>query len=83
MTRCKMTCDRVSISKHWDKEKGYLYEYKFSPVMHGSEENKAFFAATPSGGLEFGCVSVKDAFIPGREYYVDIHAVEELPKAIE
>jgi len=39
--------------------------------MSDSDENKSFFAATPSGKLELGQF-LEDAFEPGKQYYVDI-----------
>lgn len=71
ITRCKFKCDSVSKQKHWDKEKGFLHTVKMSPVMSGSEENKEFWAASPSGSFELGCIHA-DLFEPGKEYYIDI-----------
>lgn len=68
---CKFRCDQVTLSKHWDKSKGMIYSATFSPVTGGSEENAAFWAATPSGKLEVGCVTNRD-FEPGKEYFVEI-----------
>lgn len=48
---------------------------KFSPVMDGSEENKRFHAATPSGDftatLSKEAAEALGAFTLGEEYYVD------------
>ncbi len=43
------------------------------PVYSGSEENKAFFRATPSGMIEFWCLNraASEQFIKGKEFYVD------------
>lgn len=43
------------------------------PVHSGSEENKEFFQATPSGVISMGIVneSAAAAFVPGAEHYVD------------
>lgn len=75
MTRCKFKCDEVSKTKHWDKEKGYLYGVKMSPVTSGSEENKKFFSASPSGQFILGCIH-PDLFDPGKEYFIDISLAE-------
>lgn len=70
-TRCKCVCTSKRQYKNWDRNKPDLYEYEFSPVTSGSEENKAFFYATPSGSVKFSTVS--DAtFEVGTEYYFDI-----------
>ena len=71
MTRCKFKCDSVRKFHHWDKSKGFLYEAEFSVVTGESEENKKFFAATPSGSLKI-CSYVEDRFIPGDEYFIDL-----------
>lgn len=47
-----------------------IYSYKFNAVVDGSEENKSFFEATPSGSLELGTVK-DDVFELGKEYYLD------------
>jgi hypothetical protein len=70
-TRCKFKCDEVTTQKHWDQEKGFLYSVKMSPVVGGSEENKAFWAASPSGLFQLSCVT-PNLFEPGKEYYLDI-----------
>jgi hypothetical protein len=44
-----------------------------APVYTGSEENKAFFQATPSGQVVFYATKpeVQAQFEVGKEYYVD------------
>lgn len=70
--RCKFRCTEVTKRTHWDTKKGgYLYSAKFAPVYDGSEENKKFYEATPSGSLEVGTYK-QDVFAPGQEYYIDI-----------
>jgi hypothetical protein len=76
MTRAKFTCVAVEKSKHWDSTKGFLYKAKFNSVTSGSEENKLFFAATPSGTIEISTMT-QDHFQPGADYYVDF---TEAPK---
>jgi len=75
--RCKFVCKSITESAHWDKQKPNLKAIKFEPVTSGSEENKSFFAATPSGTLEFATVNHEAAasFVVGQEYYIDIAAV--------
>lgn len=72
--RAKFYCSSMTIIP--DKTKGKLYNYKFSPVISGSEENKNFFAYTPSGVVELNSI-VEDQFIPGKEYYIDFKLAEQ------
>jgi hypothetical protein len=46
---------------------------KLSAVCGNSDENKQFFASTPSGQLQLGTVNVEAAakFELGKEYYID------------
>ena len=46
---------------------------KLGPVTSGSDENKSFYASTPSGSIEIGVVhkEVSDRFEIGQEFYVD------------
>lgn len=48
---------------------GFLYEYEFSVVHGDSEENKLFFASTPSGMIKVSSVR-NDQYKTGKEYYV-------------
>lgn len=71
-TRCKMRL--TSISDAYSNG----VTVKFAPVQNGSEENKKFYAATPSGSLEF-TVSQEtkkslglDVANLGSEFYIDI-----------
>ena len=71
MVRCKYKCASVTKKTAWGGKPGFLYEAEFFPVTGGSEENKAFFEATPSGSFKVGTY-VEDHFTPGAEYYLDI-----------
>jgi len=74
MVRCKLRCQSVKKIEHWNrKEKPgmFLYEAEFGAVYDGSEENKAFFEATPSGSLKLATYK-EDRFQPGTDYYIDI-----------
>lgn len=74
-TRCKFTCVSVTKSKSWEQNpapgREYHYSAKFQAVTSGSDENAAFFAATPAGTLEVSTV-VQDVFVVGEDYYLDI-----------
>jgi hypothetical protein len=50
-------------------------DYKFNAVSTGSEENKSFFASTPSGSLSLSSVR-DDLFEVGKEYYLDFSPAE-------
>lgn len=54
-------------------ELGFVFEYEFMAVTGAasdSEENKKFFASTPTGSLKMSAVR-EDLFEPGKEYYLD------------
>lgn len=76
-TRCKFTCTSVkkySASGWYTEPKAdFMYEATFQAVTGGSEENKKFFASTPTGELKVSTVR-EDLFVPGREYFLDISA---------
>lgn len=74
-TRCKMRLR--AISGGWNEHDGSR-TVEFVPVGSGSDENKRFYAATPSGKLEFTIsgAAAKDLGLDqgkiGSEFYVDI-----------
>lgn len=71
--RAKFRCNTVTKRLNWNSQAyPYLWDYKFSPVTEGSEENKTFFAYTPSGSIELSSVKA-DLFAVGREYYLDFY----------
>lgn len=73
----KFTCNAKTQRKNWnaDPNHPFLYEYEFQPVTGNSEENKAFFASTPSGKLAMSAVG-DDLFQPGKEYYLEFRPAE-------
>jgi hypothetical protein len=72
--RAKFVVNSIERKKHWDRTKGEETQtIKLTPVVGGSEENKAFYAATPGGHIEL-CTLNEDAgkqFELGKEYYID------------
>lgn len=54
---------------------GFVYDAQFNVVISGSDENKRFFALTPSGSVTLTTVS-EDLFEPGKDYYIDFVPVE-------
>lgn len=77
--RCKFTCQSVTKTQSWETNpapgKEYHYAADFRAVVSGSEENDAFFAATPSGELRIA-TTTQDVFVVGQDYYLDIVPVE-------
>lgn len=67
----KFTCVSKTETQHWQRNKGMIYSYKFTPVTSGSPENDKFFEATPTGTIEIGVV--KDgSFEVGKTYFFEI-----------
>jgi len=54
----------------------FVYNYKFSAVTSGSEENKTFWKWTPSGMIELSSIR-DDLFEVGKEYYLDFMPASE------
>lgn len=52
---------------------GFGYEVTMHPVTSGSEEDKAFWQATPSGELRMSILNpiAGEQFEPGDTYYLD------------
>ena len=75
--RAKFIVQSITRTKHWDKSKGNISTIKLIPVTNGSEENKTFYEATPTGAIELGTVNIAaaEAFTLGEEYYVDFTPV--------
>lgn len=67
--RAKFKCMQVTKQTGWAGYE-FLYSSKFSPVTSGSEENAAFYAASPGGEISLSTAKA-DHFEVGREYYVD------------
>jgi hypothetical protein len=57
----------------WGNRDQNLVTVKLVPVTTGSEENKQFYDASPSGSMELGVLnaSASAQFELGKEYYVD------------
>lgn len=70
--RAKFQVVSISQSAGWGEHKR-IFTVRLSPVTGGSDENKAFYAATPSGSIELGTVNadVGDQFAIGQAFYVD------------
>lgn len=79
--RCKFTLNHVtrsltSVYNHETKqyEPAPVQTLSFSPVSGTSEENKRFFASTPSGEFKVGIIpdAVASQFELGKSYYIDL-----------
>jgi hypothetical protein len=85
--RAKFRCVKVSEELGWgtraDGTTGEVpsKSVRLVPVMGGSAENEAFFRYIPSGAIDLGILNVRaaEAFVIGKEYYVDFTAVEPSP----
>ncbi len=84
MVRAKFKLNSISrsIMHRYDENKQLvpveIQTLRFSPVSGGSEENKKFWAASPSGSLELGCVNAAAVaqFELDKEYYLDFTPAE-------
>lgn len=80
-TRAKFYCTSVTKSQggkynaEGKYEQGVVYSYKFQAVSSGSDENKSFYASTPSGQIELQAVR-DDLFEIMKEYYLDFTLAE-------
>lgn len=72
--RAKFRCNSVT---DFGDRNGRLV--KLSPVTSGSEENKGFWNATPSGTLEMHINNehAAEQFIAGKSYYLDFTPADE------
>lgn len=75
--RAKFKVVSITRQAHWQQNKGELHTVRLQPVTSGSEENKAFFEATPAGQIELGTLPevVGSNFGIGQEVYVDFTPV--------
>lgn len=68
--RAKFVCTSFAKRMNYDNSKPFLWDYEFSPVTSGSEENKKFYAYTPSGSIKLSSI-IFGQFEVGKEYYLD------------
>lgn len=78
MVRAKFKIHSVTKTAGWQEQHPFIYDVKAYPVTGGSDENKNFYASTPSGEITIGGVSesVANQFVPGKEYYLDFTPAE-------
>lgn len=80
MIRCKFKCVKTAqvVAQIWSNgqtDTKLVHEAQFLPVIGGSQENKDFFSATPTGAITVS--SINNPFLPGSSYYVDFTYAEE------
>lgn len=75
MIQAKFKCDDVSLTKDTEIEGNPVIreEVSMSPVISGSEENKSFAEATPSGSIKLTITNPNafGFFGQGLEYLID------------
>ena len=76
--RAKFAVQSITRTQHWDKAKGEVQTIKLTPVTSGSDENKAFYDATPGGSIDLQTLNPQAAsyFELGKEYYLDFTKAE-------
>lgn len=72
-TRAKFSCVEI---KEFDSD--CRATIKLTPVYSGSEENRQFYAWTPTGSIILGVLSADHGFKCGYDYYVDFTQAPEL-----
>lgn len=70
--RAKFKVHSITTSARWNGP-GHMGTVKLMPVNGGSEENKKFYEASPSGQIELGTINEQALaqFGIGQEFYVD------------
>jgi hypothetical protein len=78
--RAKFTVQRIERALGYVSGKGSaeIQSIVLTPVTSGSDEDKRFWAATPSGQITLGCANADAAvaFELGKSYYVDFSPAE-------
>jgi hypothetical protein len=75
--RAKFKVQSITTTGRWNGP-GLMGTVKLQPVSSGSEENKKFYEATPSGSIDLGTINEEalKQFVIGREFYVDFTPAE-------
>lgn len=70
--RAKFFVQQIVTHKAWNSP-GLMGTVRLHPVTSGSDENKLFYEATPSGQIELGTINQEalKQFVIGDEFYVD------------
>lgn len=76
--RAKFKVHSITETKHWEASKGNMFTVHMNQVSSGSEENKRFFEATPSGEIKMAVNNAVGKMFPvGSEFYVDFTPVDQ------
>jgi len=80
VVRAKFKVVRIERSKGWNNI-NEVQTIVLTPVTGGSRENKAFYAATPSGEIKLATVNAEAAkeFDLEAEFYVDFTLAKPVP----
>jgi len=77
IVRTKFRCVEMGKIPGWGGSGAkFHYSYRFTAVSDGSEENKKFFAATPSAEVRITALR-DDLFEVGEEYYADFTSANQ------
>jgi len=77
--RAKFKCVAEKKYEGWGRAvepRPFFYDYEFQAATSGSDENKAFFAATPTGNIHLSTL-IGGTFEVGKEYYIDFTQAAE------
>lgn len=71
--RAKFVVQSVTYRQHWQDKSRRIGTVELSVVSGGSDEDKAFFAATPGGSIKLDTVNEAaiEALPLGKAFYVD------------
>jgi hypothetical protein len=73
IVRAKFVVNSVTYRQHWQDRSKRIGTVELSVVSGGSDENKAFFAATPGGSIKLETLNQAaiDALPLDKAFYVD------------
>lgn len=71
--RAKFVVQSVTYRQHWQDKSKRIGTVELSAVSSGSDENKAFFSATPGGSIKLDTVNEAaiEALPLDKEFYID------------
>jgi hypothetical protein len=77
--RLKFQLQRYQSTLAWNDRTKELRTLYFTPVTGGSNENKEYYDATPSGEFQFGTINraAWEQFQIGKSYYFTVESAED------